>query len=418
MSAATSLPPRGKNPLNRRWLAAAFIIASCALMLLIYQLYFHEPRQSLAFPISHSPTGSSKDLRLLEFPKPHLQDGVKIIGLVFFGRKDRVEILRCYLERNLVDNGGWLDEIHFVKNTKNKQDLKYLGELLASSARYKAIGLNDSSFAYRQAWTKIERGQIYVKIDDDVVWFEDETIPRIVSMKLAHPEYWLVSANMINSPLMGWVHYHLGAVHPYLPELTDYKPGFFDKSKPRRKPWSYREYPAWTGPGNYSFGLQKEPPYDGHRWLRLPNESDLYRTPIWEIEYHPFGTGLKSWAIAAQQHYSFLENLADNKLDVYRMGAETVDHPASKPWFTDGRRLSINFIAIWSDDVLDNLPMDDVDEEWLTMILPKRLHRQVAVNTDALAVHFSFGTQPGVEKTDLLARYRDYALSESWGRRI
>jgi hypothetical protein len=118
---------------------------------------------------------------------------------------------------------------------------------------------------------------------------------------------------------------------------------------------------------------------------------------------------LKSWAIAAQEHYSFLENLANNRLDLYKFG---------KAWITDYRRLSINFMTVWADDVLDNLPMDTVDEEWLTKALPERLGKSIAVDSDALAAHFTFGTQKGVEKTDLLARYHDYALENACARRF
>jgi hypothetical protein len=141
----------------------------------------------------------------------------------------------------------------------------------------------------------------------------------------------------------------------------------------------------------------------------VANDTAIHRTPVVDIEYNTWGTGLKSWAIAAQEHYSFLENLADNKLDLYRM---------NKAWITDYRRLSINFIAIWSNDVLDNLPMDTVDEEWLTINLPKKLNKSVAVETNALAVHFTFGTQGKVAQTDLLPRYHDYALENACARRV
>jgi hypothetical protein len=51
------------------------------------------------------------------------------------------------------------------------------------------------------------------------VWFANDTIPRIVTLKMENIQYLLTSANIINSPLMGWVQYHMGAMHPYLPEL-------------------------------------------------------------------------------------------------------------------------------------------------------------------------------------------------------
>jgi hypothetical protein len=52
------------------------------------------------------------------------------------------------------------------------------------------------------------------------VWFADDSIPRIVDFKLNHPEYLLVSGNIVTSPLMGWVHYHLGAHTPTSPKSS------------------------------------------------------------------------------------------------------------------------------------------------------------------------------------------------------
>lgn len=396
-----------KSTRLRLWFFAFVVFAVVATVIAATTHYRLNYYGEISFPTSQSSTGFSKDLKVKEFIKP---DGIKVIGLVFFGRKSRVEVLRCFLERNLVDNGGWLDAIHWVKNTDKPDDLAYLDEIMASSTRYKKIELEDVGFAgYAHAWSHLERGQMYVKIDDDVVWFADDTVPRIVSMKLAHPEYLMVSANVINSPLMGWVHYHMGAMHPYLPEFDVFEPPLLDFHRPKRKSWLYSSYPDWTGPDDYFFDKFQDPPYEGHRWLRVRNDSAIHRTPVTDIEYKTWGTGLKSWAIAAQEHYSFLENLAEGRLDRYKMG---------KPWITDYRRLSINFMVIWADDVIDNLPMDTVDEEWMTINLPKKLGRSVAVDTDALAVHFTFGTQLMMEQTDLLARYHDYALENACARRV
>lgn len=74
-------------------------------------------------------------------------------------------------QRNLVDNKGWLDEVLWVVNTENEDDLKYLDEILASSPRYKKLDLGRKVRGpeFRQIWKHLERGKIYVKIDDDVV---------------------------------------------------------------------------------------------------------------------------------------------------------------------------------------------------------------------------------------------------------
>ena len=99
------------------------------------------------------------------FVKP---EGFKIVGLIFFGRPDRVAILDCYLKRNLVENGGFLDEVHWVANTKKEQDLQYLDELIPTSPSYSRVDLPELGF--ENVWEHaIESSNLYIKIDDDVV---------------------------------------------------------------------------------------------------------------------------------------------------------------------------------------------------------------------------------------------------------
>lgn len=234
-----------------------------------------------------------------------------------------------------------------------------------------------------------------------------------MTTKIQHPEYFLVSANIINHPLMGWIHYHLGAFHPYLPEVneTDVLEDFSPKdSVSAHASWRHTDYPYWQGPPDWTVDLGVGAPYDGHRWLRLADQNTMHRTPASLIEYGVWGTGAKSWAIAAQTHYSFLENLSTNQLDVYRF---------NRIWLANSERLSINFIALWADEVLDNLPMSDSDDEqWITVTLPTQLGKSVAVDSNALATHFSYGWQTEIEKTDLLARYHSYAKENSCVSRV
>lgn len=47
----------------------------------------------------------------------------------------------------------------------------------------------------------------------------DDAIPRVVTRKMQHPHDFVVSANVINNPPLGFMHYHLGALHPYFPDV-------------------------------------------------------------------------------------------------------------------------------------------------------------------------------------------------------
>jgi hypothetical protein len=49
----------------------------------------------MAFPTPHSEHGFAPKINIKEFTKPK---GVKVIGLVFFGRRNRVEMLKCFIE--------------------------------------------------------------------------------------------------------------------------------------------------------------------------------------------------------------------------------------------------------------------------------------------------------------------------------
>ncbi len=101
-------------------------------------------------------------------PKWEKPTDFKIIGLIFFGRPPVVEILDCYLKRNLASNGGFLDEVHWVVNTDKPEAMQYLDDLLETSDAYKKITL--PSLGYNSVWEHaVERDHMYIKIDDDMV---------------------------------------------------------------------------------------------------------------------------------------------------------------------------------------------------------------------------------------------------------
>lgn len=126
-----------------------------------YDLSAHD-RSSQVEPYSIAPQGGWK--------KP---EGVKIVAMVFFGRKRYVDILDCYLQQNLASNGGYLDEVWFMMHTKEKEDIEWLKRLVINNQDYKIIGQEDCSannFKYGCLWKfATEDNTIYIKLDDDIV---------------------------------------------------------------------------------------------------------------------------------------------------------------------------------------------------------------------------------------------------------
>ncbi|KAL8717323.1 MAG: hypothetical protein Q9225_005415 [Loekoesia sp. 1 TL-2023] len=107
-------------------------------------------------------------------PIPVIPKDFPIIGLVFYGRRSRVEILDCYLKQNLKENGGLLDEVIFLARTDDADDLAFLDQLVNRTAGYSKHeftkdGDRASKVTYGQIWEVVRRGRMYIKIDDDIV---------------------------------------------------------------------------------------------------------------------------------------------------------------------------------------------------------------------------------------------------------
>lgn len=114
---------------------------------------------SPSLPVNHNSTVSP-----WEKPK-----GFKIIGLVFFGRPLVVEILDCYLKRNLVLNGGFLDEVLFVGHTDKEEDLEWMYKLVEAEPLYRSITIPRKE-GYDELWAKaVDDKNMFIKIDDDMV---------------------------------------------------------------------------------------------------------------------------------------------------------------------------------------------------------------------------------------------------------
>ncbi|PKS10099.1 hypothetical protein jhhlp_001849 [Lomentospora prolificans] len=312
-------------------------------------------------------------------------------------------------QRNLRENGGVLDRVIFAVRTDASSDLAYLDQLVNSNTKYSKYIPRAGYKAYVGSWEPVkDPNAIYIKIDDDVVFIEDGTIGALVERLEHNPQFFAVSANVINNPALSWVHYGLGVYELFWPEMTP-------PVNPQPATWRTSSLPSFggtaEGPPDFSKNGSSPAPYRNHRWLPVRTEStellsDLTMSPASTLTYDPFGPGLLNWAAAAQTHSSFLSRLEKNQTDMYRFNI----------WDYAYERLSINFLAIRGSDIMETFPFPQSDDEdYLTCVRPKELRRHVVVDGTALAVHFAFRSQRTAHEgrslgwTNLLDRYKDYA---------
>ncbi|KAI1630753.1 hypothetical protein F4809DRAFT_242247 [Biscogniauxia mediterranea] len=394
-------------------------------------------------------------------------EGVRVVAMVFYGRKRYVDILDCYLRQNLASSGGYLDEVWFMAHTQNEDDTAWVEDLVLKEPDYKIIGQHEcENQSYSCLWNfATADNTIYIKIDDDIIFIHPDAISQLVHTRLAVPHPYAISANLVNSPMSGMEHYHFGAIHAFVPDPRS-KP-----ARPASETWRPSELgslppdrrAALAAADSDSIIYPPTSPYRGHGFVLVSEEDgghDLLDTAMGRYDQAPGGDFIafsppwKSWVIAAQQHYSLLRNLETNQVQRYFFGRpaaypgtakgpdgnKTVSYFSSSSssssstsptpsastsslgrpaggggggeqvYDTGFRRYNLNFCAVWGADVAAHLPIADDDEADMTDAIPKRTGRPFAIDTRAVVAHFSFATQAeGMARTDLLDRWRAYA---------
>ncbi|KAI1172614.1 hypothetical protein F4777DRAFT_590431 [Nemania sp. FL0916] len=418
------------------------------------------PGQCTTWPVSmngeYKPKTRTPSTELQRFAPPggwKKPAGLTVKALVFYGRKRTVDFLDCYLQQNLAVNGGYLDEVWFMVHTNIEEDLAYLQTLVKQSIYYKiAMPGECEGSGYACMWENaVEDGTIYVKLDDDVIFIHPDTIPQLVSTRIAEPHPFAVSANLVNSPLTGYKHYDIGAIHQFLPD-PNIKPSRRAAQLWRPSDWDIFPKEHVTGIHENSTANEitdeminthifAEPPYEGHPWLLLEDVDDpLLKTPMGINKLSipargaesAYGAAWSSWMIAAQQQYSLLRNLELNAMWRYHFGTK-IEYPqggnasadaaalkfldpynqmpgAEQLYDTQYIRYNLNFVALWGHDIKNALPIAGDDEQDLTVTKPVLFQRPFVIDTRAVIGHLSFFPQhDGIRQTDLIDRWRAFA---------
>ena len=93
-------PGRGALVVTSKLLTAAFFLAVVS----ITSLHLYKVRSGRRFePATLNAEPGEASLGLVRGPKitiPHIPSAFKTVGLIFYGRRSRVEILNCYLKVN------------------------------------------------------------------------------------------------------------------------------------------------------------------------------------------------------------------------------------------------------------------------------------------------------------------------------
>ena len=318
-------------------------------------------------------------------------DNVAVTAIVFCCRSPFFEILDTYLLKSLRVNGGVVDNVVFLMNLRERDNVvNHVAEAVSMTPEYSMVdyGRFVPFTTLYEAFDDSSR--VYIKLDDDIVYMSPNAIHDLVSAQLnATPSQCLFSANVINHTRLSNFHQKHGAMIPLYP------------SDPRdmRKPFT-----------------AEAPPMEAEQAL-----------PTFYYENDAYGN-CSFWSpmCALVVHENFLRNVRKpDRLELYKGPPDIALHNlgvSEEPHLVENKhnRWSINFIAL-TKEIVDKIELPtnqyrgsyhNDDENVMTAIWTKDEDCESVAVTSSLVVHFSYHptTLFLLARTDLLQRYRQLAI--------
>lgn len=136
----------------------------------------------------------------------------KIVVVTPSGRNRYQKILFEYIKQNL----SIIDEYRLWVNTTNPEDLLWFYKIsesydwlkLDTISNLPKIGTSAAIHHFFKGCT--EENTIYIRLDDDIVFLDKDFFKNLLDFRIQYPEYFLVSANIINNAICSHLHQRAG----------------------------------------------------------------------------------------------------------------------------------------------------------------------------------------------------------------
>jgi hypothetical protein len=279
----------------------------------------------------------------------------------------------------------------FIPETAEQMHLEWL---------YETVNKSDS-YSIKSSWQELpssnnnenKNNDLYVKVDGDVVYIEDNVIPTIVNTKLEHPKMTLVSANVIHQPAVAKFHRRPGVV---MTQLFDFN--------------------SWTAATSYEHENQHEPslPYWKNvltmRWQKWLRRAGRLPGALGETSAYSTNTNIAaassaslsaterySWISQAQQHNSFLHHLERDDLQRYKFPL----------WKNPPEEISGAFVCAARADMTALMSKTEEEDSNPPSQL---LKKHTVIDGKGVVSHYDgMAGVDGLDATNVLDRYRRYA---------
>jgi hypothetical protein len=150
----------------------------------------------------------------------------KLCVVVPAGRKRYLELLIPHIIRQK----EIIDELRLWVNTDVEEDIlhihhlkeKYPNIITLEFHHPNVIHYNKSIFSIHPFWKNTtDENTVYIRLDDDIVWMEENYLKNLYEFRIKNPSYFLVSGNVVNNAICDHFHQNMG-VYPPTPKFNFY----------------------------------------------------------------------------------------------------------------------------------------------------------------------------------------------------
>ncbi len=147
------------------------------------------------------------------------------------GREKYLSIFKKYIYRDM--KAGIIDEWQLWLNTVNINDIAYIESMEKENDKVKIFRLEEEITPTHESYNALQTHKffknthdddtIYIRFDDDIVWYEPGCIEKIAQARIDHPEAFAIYPNVVNSTVVNSWHQESGALSEEAGAVKRYK---------------------------------------------------------------------------------------------------------------------------------------------------------------------------------------------------